>query len=390
MPIEIIDKRKCTGCEACINICPKSCINMEDDFSGFQYPVVDYKKCINCDLCTRTCPVIHVKVDTNIGKKNIDVYACWSLDEELRYHSTSGGVFSELSKKVMEEGGFIVGAAYDNDCNVEHIIGKNDFDLSKIRQSKYTQSKIGKIFIQIKELLNKGEKVLFCGAPCQILGLKKFLNKEYENLISVDFICRGVNSPKAYRYWLEELEGKYKSKAIRVWFKYKIGGWKKSPMCTRIDFQNGQVCVQKGNKNYYMRGYLGPNLYIRPSCSKCKFKSEKRSSDITLADFWGISKMLDDDQGTSLMLIHTENGRKLFEQCRKNLFVNKRTMDEILEGNTCFIDSVKINLKSEEFLHRLGEKPFSMLVKEYTYMPLYFRVKNKMLRVLKKIVRSVK
>ena len=336
MPIQIIDKKKCTGCEACKNICPKLCINMKEDLLGFSYPVVNYKNCIHCELCIKTCPLININEDIGIVKRDVDVYACWSLDREIRYHSTSGGMFSELSKIVLEDGGYLVGAAYNLECNVQHVIGANDFDLQKIRQSKYTQSRIGEVFIQVKRLLDNGEKVLFCGTPCQIMGLKKYLKKEYENLISVDFICRGVNSPKAYRYWLKELEETNNSNVTNVWFKYKSGGWKKSPMCTRIDFQNGRKCIQKGNKNYYMRGYLGPNLYIRPSCSDCKFKSANRSSDITLADFWGISKELDDDQGTSLLLIHTENGRKLFMRCRNNLLAEKRTLDEILEGNACF------------------------------------------------------
>jgi Coenzyme F420-reducing hydrogenase, beta subunit len=387
MPIIIQDKTLCAGCEACYNACPRQCIKMEEDGSGFFYPKVNIDKCIDCNICQNICPVINSDRVKKVKQEEINVYACWSLDKDTRFKSTSGGLFSELARIVIKDAGLIVGAAYDDNCDVIHTMISDELGLQEIRQSKYTQSRIGDIFLSIKERLLLGKTILFCGAPCQVAGLKQYLRKEYENLITVDFICRGMNSPKAYRHWLLELESKYNSKATRVWFKYKLNGWKKSPKCTRIDFKNGENCIQSGKKNSYMSGYLGPNLYIRPSCSDCRFKSVNRSSDITLADFWGIAKELDDDQGTSLVLVNTNKGRKLFSRCSDKLFLQKRSIEEIMAGNACFDGSVRINPKSEEFLRRLNSEKFSDLIKEYTYIPAYNKVFNKIKRGINKLLR---
>lgn len=376
MPVEIVKKVDCTGCAACANICPKKCISMRRDASGFLYPVINTDNCIRCELCTKVCPIVEPLKETERINKT-EVYAGWTNDTEVRYNSTSGGVFSELAKIVISQKGMVSGAVYNQDCEVEHALVSDEEGLCRVRQSKYVQSEIKAHYQEIKELLAQKKQVLFCGTPCQVAGLKKYLGKQYDNLVTVDFICRGVNSPKAYRCWLDELEGKYNSKAVKVWFKYKINGWKKSPQCTRIDFANGESCVQNSVKNTYMRGYLGPNLYIRPSCGDCRFKGGYQVSDITLADFWGISKHLDDDKGTSLILIHTEKGKRLFGQCRQKIFCEHREMNEITRGNVCFEQSVTINPRSEEFLQELDHEPFSVLIEKYARVSLYARIKGK-------------
>lgn len=164
--------------------------------------------------------------------------------------------------------------------------------MEKIRQSKYIQSDTKDIYRQIKELLGKNEYVAFCGAPCQVAALQKFLEHDYEKLLTIEFICRGMNSPKAYRAWLDEIEKREAQEVDRVWFKYKENGWKSSPRCTRVDFKKGSYKVYTGKDNLFMEGYLGPNLYIRPSCGKCEFKGLPRCGDITLADFWGIEESM--------------------------------------------------------------------------------------------------
>lgn len=385
MPIKIEDKVACTGCEACANICSKNCIEMKVDALGFWYPSVIESECIHCELCVKSCPIKTLITDNQ--EKDAEVYAGWSLDAATRYESTSGGFFSELAEIVLNENGYIVGAAYNDNCDVEHMIISSKGDLGRIRQSKYTQSKVGFVYKEIKKLLDEGNKVLFCGSPCQVAGLRSFLKKDYEELYTVDFICRGMNSPKAYRYWLNELEDKYQSKANRVWFKYKVNGWKKSPLCTRVDFENGSKCVQSDDKNLYMRGYLGPNLYIRPSCGDCQFKDIKRHSDVTLADFWGVKKELDDDKGTSLILLNSHKGKNLFARCSTNVFAERRELSEILEGNVCFKESVKINPKSEEFLRKLDDENFSVAIKEYVKVPLREKIINKLKYEVKKLLK---
>ena len=383
MPISIKNQIDCTGCGACSNICPKDCIEMKSDKTGFKYPFVSKEKCIGCDLCVKVCPMMK---STSANQKYPVVYAAWSKNPDIRYKSTSGGAFSEFAYAILEMGGVVSGAAYDSNNMVEHIIVEDIEEIEKIRQSKYTQSDIGYVYREIKNRLERNVVVLFCGAPCQVAALKSFLVKEYSNLYTIDFICRGMNSPKAYRFWLDELETKYKSKINKVWFKYKEYGWKKSPFCTRIDLENGDQHIISGNDNHFMIGYLRGNFYLRPSCSECHFKGINRVSDITVADFWKIPEELDDDLGTSMIMLNTNKGEQLFAKIKNNLNAYKREPNEIIKGNECFKESAKLNPKGTELLERLGEKPFSMLIKEYTKEPLAKRVYKRIKKIGKVVL----
>ncbi len=351
-----INDDKCTGCMACANICPKNAIEMRSDKSGFKHPVVS-EKCIDCGLCERICK--NRLEDYIVDRCDQKVYAAWSLDKDNRFNSTSGGIYSEIAKCILDNNGYLCGAIYNNDNLVEHFITNKYEDLSKLRQSKYIQSDIQDSFKKIKELLDNNRLVGFCGSPCQTAALLSFLGKDYDNLITIDFICRGMNSPKAYKAWLNEIQEKENAKVVNVWFKYKEGGWKKSPRCTRVDFDNGEYKVLDQYENLYMSGYLSSNLYIRPACTDCDFKGVKRNSDITLADFWGIEKELDDDCGTSLVIINTIKGEKVFRKINNKLFYEEKYMDDIVSGNVCFKESVKYNPKSKLFLEELDDRRFS-------------------------------
>lgn len=367
MPIDIYDKRLCNGCAACANICPTACLSMQPDECGFLYPYIEKSRCIGCELCKKVCPMDSDHMQEGRSSHSpLSIYAAWSKDREVRYHSTSGGMFSELGNYVLKTGGCVVGAAYGNENIIEHQIITDVSGIEKLRQSKYAQSNINEIYSKIKILLKK-QNVLFCGTPCQVAGLKSFLGKENSNLYTVDFICRGVNSPKAYRYWLKELEENEHAKVVRVWFKYKEDGWKASPRCTRLDFDNEKILILKGKDNLFMSGYLGPNLYIRPSCGECMFKGENRYSDITIGDFWGIDESLDDDQGTSVFQVNTSKGQELLTGIQDNIYAYECSAEQVRQGNICMEKSVTINLKSKKFLQNLGGTiPFSKLLKKYT------------------------
>lgn len=385
MAISITDKTGCTGCEACAAVCPRKSIVMKADVSGFLYPVVDTETCVECGLCEKICPVLHApEKKTDFEQK---AFAGWSKNQALRYNSTSGGLFSELASCVIREHGCAAGAVYGENCEIVHDVAADMKGLEGIRQSKYAQCHTGDIFSKVQELLKAGKKVIFCGTPCHAAALRNYLKKEYENLYIVDFICRGVNSPKAYRSWLCELEKKQGAKATKVWFKYKKYGWKNSPRCTRVDFADGSSVIQDGYKNTYMCGYLGPNLYIRPSCSDCKFKGTERDSDITLADFWGITKELDDDRGTSLIIVNTKKGQELLDKIKGTVFLQERSIREIHEGNACFTSSVVIHPKSEEFLSRLDTEDFSKLLHEYAKVSWKRRGIEACKRGVKKVIR---
>ena len=359
-----IENDICTGCSACANSCPEGAIEMICDKYGFKHPIIDQEKCIDCQLCVKTCPIVEKKESNNY--EHPKVYAAWSLDQETRYNSTSGGVFSEFARYILSQNGLIVGAVYNKDNMVNHSIIGDENGLKRARQSKYLESEIGKIFIDIKKELNKGLKVGFCGSPCQVSGLLKYLKKSYDNLYTFDFICRGANSPKAYSKWLEYLEKKYKSRVKKVWFKNKEKGWNK--FSTRIDFENGRIYRKDRYHDLYMRGYLEKNLYIRPSCARCNFKGLPRESDITLADFWGIEKSLDCDMGTSMIIVNNEKGMSLINKISSNIYYTERNLAEALKGNSMLDKSVWISKFSHKFLESLDfyrfDKAFKAIVKE--------------------------
>lgn len=317
-----------------------------------------------------------------------DTYAVWSRNKDIRYNSTSGGAFSEFAKTIINEGGLVVGARYNQENLVEHAIVDSYEGIEKLRQSKYMSSSVGDTYIKIKEELGKGKLIAFCGSPCQVAGLYSFLGKEYENLFTMDFICRGMNSPKAFKSWLDEIEKKEKSKVSKVWFKYKDGGWKTSPKRTRLDFKNGKCKVYEAEKNLYMHGYLTSNLYIRPSCGNCLFKGVPRKSDVTFADFWGIERDLDDDKGTSMLLVNSEKGKMYFEKIKNNMEVHKKEFNTIFVGNPMFSNSVEVPKNAHNFLIDLDNMTFSEAIKKYTpKIPFWRRVLTSGKRMIKKMLR---
>lgn len=369
-----LNKSGCTGCGACSNICPTQSISMKADKSGFIYPLIG-ESCIDCDLCEITCKKIR-GIDNGHFIKPI-TYAAWSKNEETRFMSTTGGVFSELVLPLLIDNGYVAGAKYNSQNLVDHVLVNDIKMLYEIRQSKYIQSNPNKIYSEVKGQLNNNERVIFCGAPCQVAGLYAYLGEKYDNLFTIDFICRGVNSPKAYLSWLNQIEEKEHSRVSHVWFKYKDGGWKTSPRRTRLDFDDGHYIVLDGASNLFMQGYLVHNLYLRPSCGQCEFKGVPRQGDITLADFWKVDKSLDDDKGTSMVLINSAKGECLFNSIKDSLEYQQRSFDEVYAGNICFNESVKISNKSQEFLNDLDIMPFNVAIKKYSKKPLYLRIRNR-------------
>lgn len=361
MAIDKVKKNICVGCGACSQICPQKCIDLKEDESGFVYPNIKHDKCVECGLCEKVCHVLknnqkEMRVHDSFEK---EVYAAWSKNEDVRWKSTSGGAFSEIAKSFVENGGYICGAEYETPKSVRHAIYNKIEGVERLRQSKYAQSIINDVYLKIESLLKANVKVLFCGTPCQVAGLKAFLRSEYDNLYCIDFICRGVNSPKAYRMWVTEQEQKYKKEINRVWFKYKSDGWKKSPVVTRVDFKDNRSKIIKGNKNTFMIGYLSLNLFIRPSCGNCLYKGGNNVSDITLADFWGIEAELDDDKGTSMLIVNSSKGKKLIEMTKRNMEIFAKDDSDYFRNNVCAISSVNISEESSDFLNNVTENNFS-------------------------------
>ena len=325
------DKTLCCGCGACAQACPTGCIAMKEDEEGFLYPSIDREKCVNCGKCEEVCPILQVdrKKENKEGLfEEPFAVGGWHRDQNVRNASSSGGAFSLFANEILKQGGVVFGAAM-NGCVVEHTSAVNEEELAKQRGSKYVQSRIGTAYQQVKKYLEEGRKVLFSGTPCQTAGLVSFLGRKHENLWLVDFICHGVPSPKVFAQYLESLEKKKGSKVTAFSFREKDKGWKPSglQLGTKITFADGTVLRKyPAFRDTYMNGFL-EDLILRPSCYECRFKEvPKWGADFTIADFWGVNQAkpeLNDGRGTSLVLINTEQGRKLFKAVKENFHGKK-------------------------------------------------------------------
>lgn len=334
--IVIENKSDCCGCSACISICPLSCISMTVDEEGFLYPRVNLNICIDCKLCEKVCLVLNPLEE----RKEIAVYAVKNKDKEIIKQSSSGGVFTLLANRVIERGGVVFGAKFNENWQVIHDFAETLEGISVFRSSKYVQSVLGDCFMQVKSFLDSGRLVLFCGAPCQIAGLKMFLNKDYSNLLLVDFICHGVPSPLVWKRYLNEKITNYNSTISNISFRDKKYGWKIFGLAIDFKNKNGKISKQfyeRYYKNLYMRGFL-ENLFLRPSCHKCPAKSLKSGSDITIADFWGIKKIapdVADDNGVSLVMINTHLGNDYYSEINKiDKQINNYTLQKVLFNST--------------------------------------------------------
>lgn len=388
--INIRDKKNCTGCFACYNVCPVNAIKMIEDKEGFKYPKVDVKKCIKCGLCENICPVIN-RIQKKENRKRPTVIAAWSKNKDIRLDSTSGGLFSELARSIYKQNGYVCGAIYNKDWLVEHYISNDIKDLDNLRSSKYLQSDIRDKYKKIKELLEQGKKVLFSGCPCQIIGLYNYLqNKEYRNLYTCDFICRGVNSPKIFKKYITELEKKYNSKIKKIKFKNKTYGWHNFSI--KVDFENGKSYIGRRYEDSFWIGYLKYNAFMRPACYDCKFKGLPRLGDITLADFWGIEKIdpkLDNDQGTSMILLNSDKGKELFEESKETFEYTVIDSDDTFTSNVCMKNSVEMTEARKRVFENIDNMSYKKLSEKFFPKP---KLKEKLIKRIKtnRKVRKIK
>lgn len=359
--MNIAEKKKCTGCKMCADICPRKAIIFRTDKAGFWYPQIDEEKCINCGLCLERCPAVN---DKSTAPKNIpEVYAAWSKDFRTRECSTSGGIFWEISKSFIEGGGVVAGARWGTDWkSAVHYIAENLEELCYLRGSKYIQSDTGNIYIKVKEKLEKGIKVLFCGTPCQNAALKSYLNEQYKGIFYLDFICRSINSPKALAAYITELEDKYKSNVVSLQQKNKDKGWKS--LATKVIFENGEVFLRDRDTDAWVQGFIRGDLYTRENCFDCQYRTlPRRTSDITVGDFWGIKETeYDMFRGISAVIINTENGKALWENAKNNLFVRKKSIKDLVGGQFALLKNPPNANKREEFFRLLETKKFSECV----------------------------
>lgn len=365
--IEVKDKSKCCGCCACVDVCTHQAISLKTDIEGFWYPTVDETKCVDCGLCDKVCPELNIAdLKKNDFPQPVHTIAAINKKMSVRWDSTSGGAFSALAETMYEEGGYVGGAIYNDDFSVKNFISNNPDDLKKLRSSKYLQSKAEGVYKEIRKLLRKGDKVLACGTPCQMAALRSFLRKDYDNLIIVDFICRGVNSPKVYRKYLDSLERKFGGKVVYVKAKNKELGWRN--LTRKVVFDNGKSYYGVGMIDDFRRGYH-TNVYCRPSCYSCQYKGFPRMADITIADYWGIEKVdpnMDNNIGTSMILLNSNKGIAFFEKAKAKLEWEETKFESILPGNIALrkpIEPAKINRR--EFFEDLDKSTFEEVTAKY-------------------------
>ena len=365
--IKIINKIDCCGCNACADICPKSCITFKTDLEGFWYPEVDMEKCIDCHLCEKVCPIIS-PADKILRYEEPRVFAAYTKNDEIRIDSTSGGIHSMLALAKYEKRAYVGGAVYNDDHTVSQIIDDNPARLSEIRSSKYLQSDSTGVYKEIKKQLREGREVFYCGCPCQVQALYKFLgNREYDNLTTCDFICRGVNSPKVFLKYMDMLERQYGAKATKIKFKNKKWGWHNFSM--RVNFENGKEYCKDRYHDLFFIGYLQAGNFTRPSCYECHFKGFPQKADITLADFWGIEnldKTMDQDRGTSLVMINSDKGMELFDEIKDKIVWKEFTINDARICNPAMYSSLKSSVGNRsQFFEDLDKLKFEQVAKEH-------------------------
>ena len=376
MTEEICEHNKCTGCAACVNVCPKKCISMQVSDLGFDYPVIDNSKCIDCKICLKTCPVRNEYVD---DKKNPKTYAAFNKNDEIRKLSSSGGIFSLLAEHIILNNGVVYGAVWDEHFVLKHSRIDAIVDVPKMRGSKYVQSKTDGIYDSVKKDLLDGKNVLFSGTPCQIGGLYAYLKGEkYDNLFTQDLICHGVCSPKIWEKYIQYREKIADSNVKSVSFRDKRTGWKR--FSVTFQYRNSTEYSSPLTKDYFMRGFLN-HLYLRKSCTQCAFKDLHRQADITLADFWGVENYLsecNDDKGITAIMIHSRKGERLLSAILPALEIKTTKYNDVLNFNKSALESVHRNPLCERFYRDSEKLEFDKLIEKYAGSSFISKIRRKM------------
>ena len=355
------NRADCNGCEACANICPKNAIKMVRDAEGFAYPNINHELCIKCGRCSEICPAL------NFAATDIyafpPTFAAIYPNEIILRQSSSGGVFTALSEFILKKGGFIFGAGFSKNYRVRHAAVSELDKLKNLRGMKYVQSKIGDIYRQVKNALAKS-LVLFSGTPCQCVGLKHFLGGDFDNLLTVEVICRGMPSPALWERYIDRLG--YAHDIASVNFRSKRNAWGQR---MDINFFDQEHRTSLLGNNIYGRLFRR-NLSLRPSCSTCKFKFPNGQADLTIGDAWGVKDFapeMYDERGVSIVFIHTQKGANVLEQT--NLKLQEVKFPDAVKKNPFFISSAIADTRREKFFAELvdSEDWYALMQKYYNY-----------------------
>lgn len=364
--ISILSKSECCGCRACGETCPKNCISFSIDNEGFFYPIVDESICISCKKCQSVCPEI---IQEFHFRKDIAI-AAYCKNQQQRDLGSSGGVFGLLASEVIQQGGRVWGAAFDDNLRLVHKCATSSTELIPIYKSKYIQSDTSGIFNIIKKDIKDGILTLFSGTPCQCNAVRNYIG-DCDNLITIEVVCHGVPSQSLFDKTIEWVEKKEKCKIISFTFRSKY---------TRALHPHSYtyICESENKKrtvnglHYQFPFYFGFQKYItlRMSCYNCKWAKPQRTADITLGDFWGIEKYdpgLDPKKGVSMVILNTGKGEALFSKIneKQSILTKEVPMAVAEQGNGCLCSPTKMKPERNEFFDELQNKPFETVVKKF-------------------------
>lgn len=334
----LAQKSECTGCSACMGICPQKCLRMERDKYGFLRPMLKRPDlCLDCGLCGRVCPVQAAAPRA----ETTEAWAAVSLDAAARAESSSGGVFTELARGVLGRGGIVFGAAYDENFNVRHIGVEREAELGRLRGAKYAQSDLGDCFAQVRAALQAGRPTLFSGTPCQVAGLKAVLRGDDAGLLTVDLVCHSVPAPAVWARYVRYRAGQDAAGRLpeRINLRSKHTGWSRYAYSNLYEYPDGaRYCAGSGD-DLFMRLFVGDYI-CRESCATCRFKGFTRTADITLGDFWGVwgvAPEMDDNRGTSLVLTHSETGRAALAALEGRVRLKRVTLEQAAAQNPAIV-----------------------------------------------------
>ena len=386
-----IPVQNCSSCAACANVCARNAVSMQLDAEGFYRPVIDAEKCVQCGACERVCPWNKPVENPNVADVSPKTVAAYAKDESVRLQSSSGGIFTVLAERVLDDGGVVVGVSQTASTRFGHIVVENKADLAKLRGSKYVQADVGLVYREVRGLLKAGRKVLFSGTPCQVAGLYAVLGSAASaDLFTVDIVCHGTPSVKVFEKYVRDMEKTGDSALDGINFRDKSEGWSGYALLHR--FRSGKSVSVHHGRSKYMRLFLS-RICQNVSCAECHYRKLPRISDITLGDYWGISKYhpeMNDNKGTSVVLLNTTPGSMLFESVADKVVQCDSNIENAIAGNPCIACSSKPHPKRAEFFANLDKYSLDQLIKKYCPFPsplkrVYIRVRGVLGRIKQKI-----